>query len=279
MNDQTKAAIHILQGLMNVESRIQGLICNRNVEKKWAEECQQRKALAYKRLKKAVMDIPAHSARERMSKFVAYGLRSSIHMQLEKRRKGEGVPVLPWMDVGLLSDVDYGDGEWGGELTDAYVAAIVSAEPFECILGQLFNELVGSGQKNRDCQDFTPWGLASGMQRLLPGFDGDGHQMPLLNDPTCGAGTLLLAQLWACVQKQRNDPDVLKDVVVSANDRDPLCAAMTALQLLINQLVWERPIGGVQVECKDFISQRAWVVPVFASEAREDCPFELEVSG
>lgn len=279
MNDQTKAAIHILQGLMNVESRIQGLICNRNVEKKWAEECQQRKALAYKRLKKAVMDIPAHSARERMSKFVAYGLRSSIHMQLEKRRKGEGVPVLPWMDVGLLSDVDFEDGEWHAEVADAYVAAIESAEPFECILSQLFNELVGSGQKKRDCQDFTPWGIARAMQRFLPLTVDAGQEMPLLNDPTCGSGTLLLAQLWGLVQKHRDDPDALKDIVVSANDRDPLCAAMTALQLLINQLVWERPIGCVQVECKDVISQLAWVVPVFASEAREDCPFELKVSG
>ena len=65
------------------------------------------------------------------------------------------------------------------------------------------------------------------------------------------------------------------DLVVSANDRDPLCAAMTALQLLINQLVWERPIGAVHVECKDIIAQRHLLVPVFVSECREDCPFEL----
>ena len=164
MNNQTKAVFNILDALMNVEGRVQDLICSRNVEKEWEERCQQQKALAYKRLKKAVMAIPAHSARERMSKFVAYGLRSSIYRQLEKRKEGEGVSVLPWMDVGLLSDVDIEDGEWHEEVADAYVAAIESAEPFECILGQLFNELMGSGQKKRDCQDFTPWSIATAMQ-------------------------------------------------------------------------------------------------------------------
>jgi hypothetical protein len=280
MSNQTGGALRVLQWLGNMEARCQGLTASpRHVVKAWEEHSHQRKARAYRRLVKAVMVIPAHSPRERMTKFVAYGLRASVHLQLEKRKKGEGVPVLPWMDVGLLSDVDFGDGLWGKELADAYVAAIESSEPFECILGQLFNELVGSGQKNRDCQDFTPWSIATAMQRFLPLTVDAGQQMPLLNDPTCGSGTLLLAQLWGLVQKRRDDPDALKDIVVSANDRDPLCAAMTALQLLINQLVWERPIGCVHVECKDIISQLHVLAPVFASEAREDCPFELEVSG
>ncbi|MCR6627207.1 MAG: hypothetical protein NVV67_13350 [Pseudoxanthomonas sp.] len=50
-----------------------------------------------------------------------------------------------------------------------------------------------------------------------------------------------------------------------ANDRDPLCAAMTSLQLLMNQLVWERPIGLVNVECKDAITQHLKPKPVFGT--------------
>lgn len=280
MSNQTDGALRVLQWLGSMEARCQGLNASPcHVVKAWEEHSHQRKARAYRRLVKAVMVIPAHSPRERMTKFVAYGLRASVHMQLEKRKKGEGVPVLPWMDVGLLGDVDFGDGLWGKELADAYVAAIESSEPFECILGRLFNELVGAGQKERDCQDFTSWELAKGTQRLLPRFVADEQESPMIHDPTSGAGTLVLAQLHARLQSQKNHPDALLDLLVSANDRDPLCAAMTALQLLINQLVWERPIGCVHVECKDIISQLHVLAPVFASEAREDCPFELEVSG
>lgn len=275
MSNQTKAALHILQWMSDMEGRVEGGDGAINVAKAWEERELQKRAQAYKRLVKAVNCSPALSPRERMSKFVAYGLRAAVHKQLEKRKNGVGVSVLPWMDVGLLSDVDLEGGDWGAEVADAYIAAIESAEPFECILGWVFNELAGSGQKKRDCQDFTPWALAQGAMRFLPRGLGDGCQEPLFNDFTCGAGTLLLARVHALLWSQSNDPDALMDLVVSANDRDPLCAAMTALQLLINQLVWERPIGAVHVECKDIIAQRHLLVPVFASECREDCPFEL----
>jgi len=84
-------------------------------------------------------------------------------------------------------------------------------------------------------------------------------------DPACGSGTLLLAQIQGHLRNGNNRPNALKNLVVMANDRDPLCAAMTSLQLLMNQLVWERPIGLVNVECKDTIKEYLEPKPVFGT--------------
>ncbi len=87
-----------------------------------------------------------------------------------------------------------------------------------------------------------------------------------MGDPTCGAGTLLLAKLHELV---RNDPKALLGLTVKANDRDPLCSAITALQLLSNQVIWRMPIGSVVVECKDIITQYLETRVVFWSLTRD----------
>ena len=175
---------------------------------------------------------------------------------------------MPWMDMELLGPVKEGQADWHGQVTDAYVAAMQHAAPFECLLGELFNVVVGAGQKS-DCQHFTPWDMASAIPRLLPEgrtLTGDAMVAPVtVMDPACGSGTLLLAQIQGHLRNGHNRPDALKSLVVMANDRDPLCAAMTALQLLMNQLVWERPIGLVNVECKDTITECLEPKPVFGT--------------
>lgn len=284
MSNQTHGALRVLQWLGNMEARVSNLSntedgrqvpgkvpvrpCNRDFNKEWEQKVAHRKEAANKRLVKAIRAIPASNNRERMTLFLNYGLKAAVHRQLEKFVASSGLPVMPWVDMDLLGALSEKQADWHGEATDAYVSAMQHAAPFECLLGELFNVVVGAGQKS-DCQHFTPWGMASAIPRFLP----EGKQVmeeasvaPVtVMDPACGAGTLLLAQIRGHLLKGGSRPDALKNLVVMANDRDPLCAAMTSLQLLMNQLVWERPIGLVNVECKDAITQHLEPKPVFGT--------------
>jgi len=242
--------------------------CPRDYAKEWEQKVAHRKGAANKRLVKAIRAIPASNNRERMTLFVNYALKAAVHRQLEKFQANLGLPVMPWVDMDLLGPVKEGQADWHGQVTDAYVTAMQHAAPFECLLGEVFNVVVGAGQKS-DCQHFTPWDMASAIPRLLPEgrtLTGDAMVAPVtVMDPACGSGTLLLAQIQGHLRNGHNRPDALKSLVVMANDRDPLCAAMTALQLLMNQLVWERPIGLVNVECKDTITECLEPKPVFGT--------------
>lgn len=284
MSNQTDGALRVLQWLGNMEARVSNLSntedgrqvpgkvpgrpCNRDFKKEWEQKVAHRKEAANKRLVKAIRAIPASNNRERMTLFVNYGLKAAVYRQLEKFVANSGLPVMPWVDMDLLGALNEKQADWHGEATDAYVSAMQHAAPFECLLGELFNVVVGAGHKS-DCQHFTPWGMASAIPRFLP----EGMQVTeeasaapvTVMDPACGAGTLLLAQIQDHLLKGGSRPDALRNLVVMANDRDPLCAAMTSLQLLMNQLVWERPIGLVNVECKDAITQHLEPKPVFGT--------------
>ena len=215
---------------------------------------------AYQRLLKAIQAIPGDSPREKMRKFTALALKVCVLKQAE-RAVVRGGPLAPWCDLTLLGiDVD-GTEDWCLEAGQAYGGAVETFEPFECILGQLFSEFVGAGKKD-DAQYFTPWDFARAMTAFATTPQKDEWSM---GDPTCGAGTLLLAKLHELV---RNDPKALLGLTVKANDRDPLCSAMTALQLLSSQVIWGMPIGSVVVECKDIITQYLDTRVVFWSLTR-----------
>ncbi|EKT2104506.1 MULTISPECIES: hypothetical protein [Gammaproteobacteria] len=217
---------------------------------------------AYQRLLKAIQAIPGESPREKMRKFTAFALKVCVINQAEELfTRGFG-PLVAWCDLTLLGTDVQGSEDWCHEAGQAYGGAVETFEPFECILGRLFNELVWSGKKN-DAQHFTPWGLARAMNAFAQAPQKDEWPM---GDPTCGAGTLLLVKLHELAGK---DSKALRGLTVKANDRDPLCAAMTALQLLSNQLIWRMPIGRVVVECKDIITQYLETRVVFWSLTRD----------
>lgn len=219
---------------------------NKSASKKAKLALNPREA-AFQRLLKAIQAIPGDSPRDQMRKFTAFALKVCVIKQAEELFGGGAGPLVPWCDLTLLgTDVD-GTEDWCYEAGQAYGGAVEIFEPFECILGQLFSDFVGRGKKD-DAQYFTPWNLACALIAFASTPQKDEWEM---GDPTCGAGTLLLAKLHSLAAE---DPKALRGLTVQANDRDPLCAAMTALQLLSNQLIWRMPIGGVVVECKDVIT-------------------------
>jgi len=220
---------------------------NKSISKKPERGLSPRDA-AYQRLMKAIKAIPGFSPRDQLRKFTAFALKIGVLNQMVEVCQRGVVPLTLSLDWTLLGKDVGGTEEWGREAGKAYGEAVAAFEPFECILGRLFNELVGTGRKKKDCQHFTPWAQATAIMRFLPAIP-DAHK---IGEICCGAGTLLLGRLH---QVAKADPSALRDISVLANDRDPLCAALTALQLLSNQLIWRMPLSRVVVECKDIISQ------------------------
>jgi len=230
-----------------------------NSMKKAKPALDPRKA-AYQRLLKAIQAIPGDSPRDQMRKFTAFALKVCVLNETVDLSGFGAKPLVAWCDETLLgNDVKGTETEaWCYEAGQAYGSAVETFEPFECILGRLFTEFVGSG-KDDDCQFFTPWNAACFLAGFYVKPDKDNL---LMCDPCCGAGTLLLAKLN---QQAKEDAAVLRGVEVFANDRDPLCAAMTALQLLSNQLIWRMPIRQIFIECKDIITHYTESRAVFVS--------------
>lgn len=234
---------------------------NKFIPKKAKRTVSPRDA-AYQRLMNAIKAIPGISPRDQLRKFTAFALKTCVLNQLAECEQGGPTPLMLWCDPTLLGQDVKGMEDWCMEAGLAYGGAVEVFEPFECILGRLFNEFVGAG-KDSDCQHFTPWSLACGVVAFCPQDDGQRlREEAAMSDPTCGTGTLLLARLH---QLAKGDATLLPAVKVFANDRDPLCSGITALQLMSNQLIWRMPVQHVVVECKDIISQYLESRPVFFS--------------
>ena len=146
-----------------------------------------------------------------------------------------------------------------GAAWSTYIELIGESEPFEDVLLNAFTELATDGDAQAKCQHFTPPALSKGAMRMMM-MKEVSHTM---NDPTCGSGALLLA---AC---QAAEPDGLLLRHVTGNDLDPMCAGMTALQLMSNQSIHERPIGSVTIQCRDIISEYLMFKPIVTCTRQE----------
>lgn len=141
----------------------------------------------------------------------------------------------------------------GGACLDAYGDAIKVHGPFTDLLGPLYAVLVGGGGQNA-CQHFTPWNMAMGIVSTCPKSQSSTYTIA---DPACGAGTLLLAQLQA--RHNTEGKQGCGTAIVMAGDKDPLCAAMTALQLMASQFAFSCPIGEVSISVEDAIRRDGFV--------------------
>lgn len=134
----------------------------------------------------------------------------------------------------------------------AYLEAVRHAPPFADVLTALHADLLGHHGGNGLGQHFTPWDLS----RLASSLAHDHRKRhpreagpARLYEPCTGAGGLVLAPL------QDYDGD-LGAVRVAANDLDPLCVALTALQLLAGQMVHGKALGEVVVTVGDALTGR-----------------------
>ncbi|KRE90810.1 hypothetical protein ASG87_01355 [Frateuria sp. Soil773] len=129
-----------------------------------------------------------------------------------------------------LAHVDLGDEERIGQLfadadswradMGAYLTAVCSLPPWTDLLGVLHAEATARADRDARCQHFTPSNLSDGAAAFSPSR---GETPQHVMDPCCGSGALILAHL-------RRSQSVAA-MTIQANDLDPLCSAMTALQI------------------------------------------------
>lgn len=124
---------------------------------------------------------------------------------------------------------------------NAYIKAVFASRPFDDVLGQVHAELLGRKGGEGLGQSFTPGDLLDLVQALAtrhrPGEGG-----AKVYDSCCGAGSLALAAIRSQLKHLPSEK-----ILVLAGDIDPLCAAMTALQIHANQTFHFLPLGAVKV--------------------------------
>lgn len=134
-----------------------------------------------------------------------------------------------------------------------YFAAVRSLPPWTDLLDFLHEEVASRQDLKGKGQHFTPNPLAAASLLFMPRQTGGE-----VSDPTCGSGALLLAAV-----RQNTD---LTRMTLHANDVDPLCCAMTALQLLASSIMHadtQGVVGCVEVTCADVIKDYLVDKPVF----------------
>ena len=198
-----------------------------------------------KKLHKAIAALPGAPGKkgnlDRFAMFVQTALMAlwkshEAHMA----SKGVSVGTIAPKVLGFISKKP---DEWSAlalplaEAFKAYFAAVVASEPFHDVLGDVFQEMyladksMGQFLTPADLADLTGALAASHFNRYPPALK-DG--IFTVYEPAVGAGGLLLGQF-----RQWNSQGVLvpfSKIKVVANDLDPLCSAMTALQLLANAI-------------------------------------------
>jgi len=198
-----------------------------------------------KALSKAIDAIPLNSDREKLSmavQLVLVAFSEATAMQRYLTGKTVEVNGKPLGFTPLR-----GDGSalpWQDDVWKAYSTAVKSNPPWTDILVHLHAQRFDRHAHSLG-QHFTPPDLAHFVGRLA-GSHVDRHPIAdetlALHDPCCGAGGLLLGQLAHAADGKR--------YAVSATDLDPLCCAMTALQVLANTLLHGRKlVSSIEVSC------------------------------
>lgn len=153
----------------------------------------------------------------------------------------------------------------------AYFSAVRDSEPFTDLLTPVHAYFLGQYSGEGLGQYFTPWDLAK-LAAALSVDHNKRHGRPTpkrVNDPCCGAGGLLLATIQddlALFDEKNERLAAAFSLHVHANDIDPLCSAMTALQLTANQLLHSLALGEVQIEVGNALTKK--VECVFKTKSR-----------
>ena len=134
-----------------------------------------------------------------------------------------------------------------GQLARGY-GALVAEHPWTDLLGAVYMELSSRSQQRWLGQFFTPPPVAVCMAELqLADLDArlaEHDTLIWVLEPAAGSGVMLLS-LCQVVHK-RHGRLALSRLSLTAVDLDPLCAAMTATQLLANAVL-HGPLGELQV--------------------------------
>jgi len=135
---------------------------------------------------------------------------------------------------------------------DAYALAVDTNAPFTDILGHCYMELAGRWKQTALGQFFTPQSLAVMMVSMYGGRSASAGGLTTVIDPACGSGCMLLSYMQ--VIHRMGQPGELKEFLFAGVDIDPLCADMTAVQILANGNLHQLEVGELVVVCGDSLT-------------------------
>lgn len=149
---------------------------------------------------------------------------------------------------------------------EAYGKALEKNEPFTDILGPVYMELASKWKQASLGQFFTPQNVAVMMASMcgtaveIPG------RLTRVIDPACGSGCLLLSYMQVIHRMGR--PGELKEFMFVGVDLDPVCADMTAVQVIANCNLHKLEVGElIVVRGNSLMPSEAWQ-PVVQATAK-----------
>lgn len=135
------------------------------------------------------------------------------------------------------------------ELATHYAECVIEAPCCEDVLGPVYEELSGHGQKKWMGQYFTPQPLARMMAKMTlgdsPPRPSEGKPLLSVLEPASGSGVMLLAMCQEIIDVQ--GMEALAQWSLTAVDLDSYCARMTAAQLLANCFIHQMTLGELVV--------------------------------
>lgn len=203
---------------------------------------------------KAIETIPCRGgsfdARQALSTFAA-GMLACLSKVSSNYPAIRGITTFEnLLDCGF-DDAPYRtEGAWMELVLSAYLTAVQNNEPWADLLSVVHAELISNRLDKKLAQHFTPWGLVKALNLFV---DRKTDEPYTLADPTCGAGSLILGHVHSLVGTGNEDD--LPNCDCWANDLDPLCAAMTGLQVMANQWVHGPVFGNVQITVGNAITR------------------------
>ena len=217
-----------------------------------------------KALVSAIRQIPtgpgAWSARAAMEDFVQKILCGLVEVQQVIQSMDVSDLVVSYAPLAFnFKPIDYREvaHPWETEMQNAYFNAVIAHDPYEDILCNVFQELKLGGKSNRLSQHLTPPTMCRVMNKFMdPQLlkeRSNKDELFAVHDLCCGTGSLLLSAISD--QFEKGGANALKQLNVSANDLDPLCAAMTALQLVASMMHFELPLGRLSITVGNAITR------------------------
>ena len=150
--------------------------------------------------------------------------------------------LLDWMVQDVLADLtgrtpDYPKEAMSiiAELSSEYARVVCQSPPFDDILGSLYMLLAKGRIKDKSMgQYFTPSNVCDLMAAMSLAEPLPTEYVERVMEPCAGSGGMLLA---LCRQVYKQDPEKLVYYSFTGIDLDPICAHMTATQMLANAFI------------------------------------------
>lgn len=160
---------------------------------------------------------------------------------------------------------------------EAYAQALAKNEPFTDILGPAYMELASKWKQSSLGQFFTPQSIAVMMASLCGTATVVPGGLTRVLDPACGSGCMLLSYMTVIHQMGRADE--LKEFMFVGVDIDPVCADMTAVQVIANCNMHQLEVGELIVVRGDSLQPwKAWQKVVHATAQGKNTSVDLNAA-